>query len=126
VVDSVVLIDPVLSNGSKYFDLAKFVSRHIIDSAPGYPSDLVSFFKGYGLRPTEDMSVYGPLKFSDLVAVDLLNICRSYVKRYAAEDKEYRLTRSLDSQDFCTILAATMRNLMTTSDTSKLDNILGV
>lgn len=105
------VIDPILSRGSKYFDLAKFVSRYLIDNpAQEQRTTLSAFLEGYGETPSGNLRVYGPFTFMNLVVLDRLNSLKSLIRRYNNRSSEYRLITSLESPDFCEqILQQTMR-----------------
>lgn len=121
----VTLIDPLLRKGSVYFDLAKFASRQLIDAAEmDSRVNLSSFFKGYGLLPTEDVRTYGPFAFSDLVCLDMLNICKSYLKRYAVGSKEYGMTANFDRPDFCLRIASHLVDAYSVKNTNQLERFL--
>ncbi len=105
------VIDPVLSDGSKYFDLAKFVSRYLIDNpTEKQRKALDAFFEGYGEIPSGNLRIYGPFTFMNLVVLERLNSLKSYIRRYHNKSSDYRLVNSLGSPDFCEqILQQTMR-----------------
>jgi hypothetical protein len=119
------VIDPIISRGSTYFDLAKFTARYLLEylEADQAPPSLKPFFDGYGIRPSEDLKLYGPFTFSDLVGVDLLNICRAYVRRYSAGIKTFRITRLLDSPAFCDRLTGLIGSVASIRDTHQLDQL---
>lgn len=62
---------------------------------------LLKFFEGYGERPLATEHEYGPFNFVDLVHMDILNVLRSYTKRYAKGDMKYSLSSALGSEEFC-------------------------
>ena len=98
----VVIIDPGISRGVIQFDLAKFTARFLLGRYSAHDQDLLSnFFEGYGERPAAEEPEYGPLNFVDLIHMDILNILRSYAKRFNQGDKRYSLVRSLGSDQFC-------------------------
>lgn len=98
----IMIIDPVISRGITQFDLAKFTGRFLLERYSAHNQDALSrFFEGYGYKPVAGALEYGPFSFSDLVHMDILNILRSYAKRWLRADRGYRLVRSLDSAAFC-------------------------
>jgi hypothetical protein len=117
------VIDPVLSRGSTQFDLAKFASRHLLDTLE-QQSDLAPFFDGYGTRPQEETESYGPFTFSDLVGMDALNILKSYAKHFAIGHHAYRLTAALESSDFCNAYESLLVDLWDVQTTSDLGDIM--
>jgi hypothetical protein len=118
---AITVLDPIITQGSKYFDLAKFTARTLIDVWPDQIS-LKPFFEGYGLLPTEEIKVYGPLSFSDLVCMDMLNILKTYTKRYRSGDTSYRITAQLGNPDFCDDMSALLAKLMHVTSTAEFDN----
>lgn len=98
----ITIIDPAISRGTTRFDLAKFTGRFLLEGYSTYDQDLLlRFFEGYGYKPVAGKLEYGPLSFTDLVRMDILNILRSYAKRFIQGDKKYHLVSSLGSDEFC-------------------------
>lgn len=98
----VVIIDPVIGRGSNKFDLAKFAGRFLLEKHSPSDADLLpTFFEGYGNFPANGNLEYGPFTFADLARLDMLNVLKSYFKRWVRGDRGYRLVRALDSENFC-------------------------
>ncbi len=95
------LIDPLISKGSKSFDLAKFTARVNLENDDSSKDLLSDFYRGYGIISTVDIPGYGPFQFNDLVTIDTLNILKSYAKRFSRGDTAYHAVMSLQDPIFC-------------------------
>lgn len=96
------VIDPIMSRGSRYFDVAKFSARYLLES-PNYSfgNNLAYFFDGYGERPGTDEPVYGELTILNLMQMDILNTLKSYSRRHFAGNNNYRLVAAMGNPEFC-------------------------
>lgn len=107
-------IDPEIMQGSRYFDLAKFINRYLIDcNSPQDRHFITYFLDAYGESLEITKPIYGPFTFLDLMAIDLLNLFKSLLKKYQMNDKSYRLVLQLDNPEFCNAITQLILNLQT-------------
>lgn len=120
----ITLIDPLLRRGSAYFDLAKFTSRSLLRNPELTDTSVVDFFAGYGEQPQATIPVFGPYRFQDLVAMDTLNILRSYAKRIVVGDRNDSSVQAFDSPEYCQSVMEILNGLMRCDTNHALDNLV--
>lgn len=116
-------IDPVISRGSIYFDIAKFTSRYLLDNLlfDDKRRYIGSFFNGFGTIPLPELKLYGPYTFIDLLTIDRLNIFRSYFYRYDRQDSSYRFVQQIESPTFCQALTDELLSLTNIKNSVSFD-----
>jgi len=112
---NILCIDPEIMLGTPSFDLAKFINRYLIDTESDSQRKLVlAFLNAYTIKKINVFDkVYGPFTFLDLMTLDLLNLFKSLLSRYSANEKNYRLTLHLDNPQFCNKITQLLLDIQT-------------
>ncbi|MFH0851762.1 MAG: hypothetical protein V1876_03365 [Candidatus Peregrinibacteria bacterium] len=97
-----VLIDPDVRKGCCSFDIAKFVSRSLLENID-CKSLIHAFLKGYGFHEETEVP-YGELHFRDQVAIEMINILSAYAGRWLQNDGTFRLINRFGDQEYLAYL----------------------
>jgi serine/threonine protein kinase len=108
------LIDPDIRRGKECFDIAKFVSRVLLEGETAFPL-LTEFSAGYGhIEPSE--LHYGNLEFKEQVLLDLINILSAYLGRCILGQRSFRLVQQLSDEQYCNYLVRLVTTLSSCSE----------
>lgn len=95
------LIDPHICLGDRRFDVAKFISRVLLEPNGARLEDVLSTFNSsYRGIFHEDGIGAVPVSLRDLVAMDSLNVLSSYLLCALRGDEGFRLVASLQAAEY--------------------------